>query len=170
MLGTKMEKALNDQVNAEMYSAYLYLSMEAYFLSLNLRGFANWMRCQVQEELFHAMKMYSFINGRGGRNRLAAIEVPPAEWKSPHDVFKAVLAHERKVTGLINGLVDLAIKEKDHASNIFLQWFVTEQVEEEDNANDVIRKLTMTGEAPGGLFMIDKELAARVFTMPPAQE
>jgi len=166
MISKKMEKALNDQVNAELFSAYLYLSMEAYFESLDLKGFANWMRCQTQEEVFHAMKIYSHINERGGRVKLSAIDGPPVEWKSPMDAIKAVLNHEQKVTGLINNLVDLALKEKDHASNIFLQWFVTEQVEEEDNVNDVIQKLKLMGEAPGGLFMIDKELAARVFTMP----
>ena len=170
MLGSKMEKALNDQVNAEMYSAYLYLSMEAYFESLNLKGFVNWMRCQVQEEMFHAMKIYGFINERGGRVTLSPIDGPRVDWNSPLDVFEETLKHEEKVTGLINGLVNLAIGENDHASNIFLQWFVSEQVEEEDNVNGVIRKLNLIGEAPGGLFMVDKDLAARVFTMPQAAE
>ena len=166
MLGKKMGKVLNDQVNAELYSSYLYLSMEAYFQSLSLNGFANWMRCQAQEELFHAMKMYDHINERGGRVILAAIEGPQIEWESPLDVFEATLAHEEKVTGLINNLVDLAISEHDHASNSFLQWYVNEQVEEEASADEVIQKLKLMGDVPNGLFMVDRELAARIFTMP----
>ena len=170
MISKKMEKAFNDQVNAEFYSAYLYLSMKAYFESLDLKGFANWMQCQTQEELFHGMKIYGQINERGGRVNLSAIEKPPFEWKSPLDAFHAALNHEQKVTGLINNLVDLALKEKDHASNIFLQWFISEQVEEEDSVHDIIQKLKLMGDAPGGLFMIDKELAARVYTMPSSKE
>ena len=170
MISKNMEKALNDQVNAELFSAYLYLSIEAYFESLNLKGFANWMHCQTQEELFHVMKIYSFINERGGRVKLSAIDKPQFEWKSPLDAFEAALNHERKVTGLINNLVDLALKENDHASNIFLQWFVTEQVEEEDNVDNVIQSLKLIGDDAVGLFMIDKELAARVFTMPASGE
>ena len=166
MLGKKKGKALNDQVNAELYSSYLYLSMEAYFQSLSLNGFAKWMRCQAQEELFHAMKMYDHINERGGRVTLAAIEGPQIEWKSPLDVFETTLAHEKKVTGLINNLVDLAISEHDHASNSFLQWYVNEQVEEEASADEVIQKLKLMGDIPNGLFMVDRELATRVFTMP----
>jgi ferritin len=169
MIGEKMEKALNEQVNAEMYSAYLYLSMESYFKSLNLNGFANWMRVQTQEEMFHAMKMYDFIITRGGRVLLKTIEGPTTEWKSPLDVFKEVCKHEQKVTGLINNLVDLAIKEKDHATNSFLQWFVTEQVEEEANADELVKQLKLMENAPGGMYMLDKELAQRVFTPPAAQ-
>ena len=112
MVSKKMEKALNDQVNAELYSAYLYLSMESYFKSLNLNGFANWMRVQTQEEVSHAMKIYDFVNERGGRVILKAIDGPQTKWDSPLVVFKAVYTHEQKVTGLINDLVDLAIKEK----------------------------------------------------------
>ncbi len=166
MISKKMEKALNSHVNAELYSSYLYLSMESYFNSLDLKGFASWMRCQVQEELFHAMKIFGQINERGGRATLNAIDGPPVEWKSPQDAFNAILKHEQMVTGLINSLVNLALKENDHATNIFLQWFVTEQVEEEDNVNDVVRKLKLMGDAPGGLFIVDKELSARIFTMP----
>lgn len=169
MLSKKMEKALNEQVNAEMYSAYLYLSMESYFKSLNLNGFANWMRVQTQEEMSHAMKIYDYVNERGGRMLLKPIEGPPREWDSPPAVFEAVLAHEQKVTGLINNLVDLAIEEKDHATNSFLQWFVTEQVEEESSAGDNVQKLKMMENAPGGMFMLDRELSQRVFT-PPATE
>ena len=164
-----MEKALNEQVNAEMYSAYLYLSMESYFKSLNLNGFANWMRVQTQEEMMHAMKIYDYVNERGGRIMLKPIEGPPTKWDSPLAVFEAVLTHEQKVTGLINNLVDLAIAEKDHATNSFLQWFVTEQVEEESSADDNVQKLKMMENAPGGMFMLDRELAQRVVT-PPAAE
>ncbi|MBN2588613.1 MAG: ferritin [Sedimentisphaerales bacterium] len=166
MIGKKMEKALNEQVNAEMYSAYLYLSIESYFKSLNLNGFANWMRVQTQEEMFHAMKMYDYLIERGGRILLKKIEGPQTEWKSPLDAFKTVSKHEQKVTGLINNLVDLAIEEKDHATNSFLQWFVTEQVEEEANADELVKQLKLMENAPGGMFMLDRELAQRVFTPP----
>ena len=143
MIGKKMEDALNEQVNAELFSSYLYLSMESWFKSKNLSGFANWMRVQTQEEMTHAMKIYDFIDERGGRIALKAIDGPQTEWDSPLAVFEAVYEHEQKVTGLINDLVDLAIKEKDHATNSFLQWFVTEQVEEEASADEAIQQLKM---------------------------
>jgi len=166
MISKKIEKALNAQVNAELYSAYLYLSMESYFQSLNLSGFANWMRVQTQEEVSHAMKIYDFVNERGGRALLKGIEGPRTEWKSPLAAFEAAYAHEQKVTGLINDLVDLAIKEKDHATNNFLQWFVNEQVEEEASADAIVQQLKMMEKAPGGMFMLDRELGRRVFTPP----
>jgi ferritin len=166
MIGNKMEKALNDQINAELYSAYLYLSMVAYFESVNLSGFATWMRVQTQEEIMHAMKMYDYVNERGGRVILKAIDEPPAKWKSPLAAFEAAYKHEQLVTGRINDLVDLAIKEKDHAANTFLQWFVNEQVEEETSADAVVQQLKMAEGAPGALFMIDRELGQRVFTPP----
>jgi ferritin len=169
MISKKMEKALNEQVNAELFSAYLYLSMEAYFKSLNLNGIATWMRVQTQEEMMHAMKIYEFINERGGRITLKAIEGPETKWDSPLAVFKAVYEHEQKVTGLINNLVNLAIEEKDHATNTFLQWFVNEQVEEEASADQVIQQLKMMENAPGGMFMLDRELGLRVFTPPATQ-
>ena len=169
MISKKMEKALNEQVNAELFSAYLYLSMEAYFKSLNLDGFANWMRVQTQEEITHAMKIYEFIDERGGRIILKAIDGPDTEWDSPLAVFEAVYKHEQKVTGLINNLVNLAIEEKDHATNTFLQWFVNEQVEEESSADQMVQQLKMMDNAPGGMFMLDRELGQRVFT-PPATE
>ena len=168
MLNNDMEKALNAQVNAEMYSAYLYLSMSAYFQSKSLGGFASWMRVQAQEEMVHAMKLYDFINERGGRVILEPIEAPPTEWDSPLATFEAVYEHEQKVTGLINELVELALEKHDHATNIFLQWFVSEQVEEEDSANDVVEKIKLMGDARGGLFMLDRELGQRVFTPPAA--
>ncbi|MBW7991946.1 MAG: ferritin [Planctomycetes bacterium] len=169
MISKKMEEALNEQVNAELYSSYLYLSMESYFKSQNINGFANWMRIQTQEEVMHVMKIYDFINERGGRVLLKAIEGPPTEWNSALAVFKAIYEHEQKVTGLINDLVDLAIKEKDHATNSFLQWFVNEQVEEEATADEIVQQLKMIENAPGGIFMFDRELGQRVFT-PPATE
>ncbi len=168
MLKEKMEQSLNNQVNAELYSSYLYLSMSAYFSEINLNGCAHWMRLQAQEELSHAMKLYDYINERGGRPVLDAIEAPPGAWNSPVDVFENVLSHEQKVTALINDLVDLAIEQKDHATNNFLQWFVSEQVEEEASANEVLQKVKMTGNQGSGLFMLDQELGKRVLT--PASE
>ncbi|MGO9121901.1 MAG: ferritin [Desulfomonilaceae bacterium] len=169
MISSRIQEAFNKQLNAELYSAYLYLSMAAYFESINLRGFANWMRCQVQEEIVHAMKFNDFIVERGGRVTLMQIEGPPTKWASPLNAFEEAYRHEQKVTGLINDLVNIAIEEKDHASNAFLQWFVTEQVEEESSADGVVQKLKLAGDHGGGMFMIDQELAARVFTMPVAQ-
>jgi ferritin len=163
MISEKVQKALNDQLNAELYSSYLYLSMNAYFNSVNLNGFANWMYAQAQEELMHAMKFYDFINQRGGRVVLAKIDAPPDQWDSPRAVFEDTLKHEQKVTGLINALVETAVAEHDHATNIFLQWFVTEQVEEEDSVGNVLEQLKLLGEAKGGLFMMDRELSKRTF-------
>lgn len=168
MLKKKMLKAFNDQINAEMYSSYFYLAMEAYFQSISLKGFAAWMRAQVQEELMHAMKFYDYVNERGGKVTLEAIAKPEANWESPLVVFEAVLKHEEHVTSLINNLVDLAISEKDHASNNFLQWFVSEQVEEEASASEVIERLKLIKDNTSGLFMMDTELGKRVFTPPAA--
>ena len=161
MISKKMQDALNDQINAEMYSAYLYLAMNAYFQSINFNGFAQWMRIQYQEEMIHAMKIYDFIAERGGRIVLDAIDKPQGEWKSPLAAFEAAYKHEQKVTGLINGLVELAKKEKDHATDIFLQWFVTEQVEEENNASEIVAKLQMLKDSAGQMFMLDRELGKR---------
>jgi len=166
MFSEKMQNALNDQINAEYYSSYLYLSMSAYFQSISLSGFAHWMRIQAQEELMHAMKFYDFVNERGGRVTLKLIEGPQTEWDSPIAIFEHVLKHEQGVTGLINNLVNLAHEEKDHATNIFLQWFVTEQVEEESTAADVLHKLNLTHGEGSGLFMMDREMAQRIFVPP----
>lgn len=168
MLTPAMEKALNDQVNAEMFSAYLYLAMVAYFEDNNLPGFANWMTVQNQEETFHAMKFFKYISERGGRVTLEAIEKPQFEWESPLAAMEAALKHEKYITGRINDLVNLAIEEKDHATNSFLRWFIDEQVEEEDNVNGVVQKLRLAGKDGGGLFMMDRDLATRVFTPPVA--
>ena len=161
MISKKMQDALNGQINAELYSSYLYLAMEAYFQSINLSGFANWMRVQAQEEKAHAMKMYDFIIERGGRVMLDEIAKPPGEWKSPLAVFEASYKHEQKVTGLINDLADLAMKEKDHAAGVFLQWFITEQVEEEKNASEIVGKLQLLKDSAGSMYMLDKELGKR---------
>lgn len=167
MLNEKVEKAMNRQINAEMYSAYLYLSMSAYFQSINLEGFAGWMKVQALEETYHAMKIYGYVEERGGRVQLTSIEQPPLEWKSPLDAFESAYQHERKVSRMIDELVNLAIAEKDHASNNFLQWFVSEQVEEEDTADGVVQKLKLAGEQGSGLFMLDREMAVRAFRLPP---
>jgi ferritin len=153
MLNEKMTKALNGQINKEIYSAYLYLSMSAYSSFIGLKGFANWFMVQYNEEMEHAMKIYNYIDGQGEQVKLMAIEQPATEFDSALDS--------------INDLVDLAIEEKDHATNIFLQWFVTEQIEEEGNDNDIISKLKLVGEGGNGLFMIDRELASRVYTPSP---
>jgi ferritin len=166
MLNEKIQEAFNKQINAETYSAYLYLSMAAYFENLSLKGFANWMRCQAQEELVHSMKFFNFIGERGGRVKLTQIDSPPTEWTSPLHAFQDAYAHEVKVTNLINGLVDLSIGERDHAANNFLQWFVAEQVEEESSADAVVQQLKLAGDQGGGLFMIDRELAQRTFVLP----
>lgn len=161
MLTEKVQNALNEQFNAELYSSYLYLSMHAYFKSINLDGFANWMYQQAKEELLHAMKFYNFINQRGGRARTAAVAEPPSEWESPLAVFEETFAHEQKVTGLINDLVEVANEAHDHATQIFLQWFVTEQIEEEESASGVLEQLKLMQGHVGGLFMIDRELEKR---------
>lgn len=161
MISKTMSDAINKQINAELYSSYLYLSMAAYFESVNLPGAAHWMNIQVQEELGHAVKFFNFVNERRGRVILTGIEGPSSEWDSPLAAFEAVLEHEQMVTGLINNLADLAITEKDHASGIFLQWFVTEQVEEESSADAIIQKMKLAGDAPGAVLMLDQELAAR---------
>ena len=168
MIDSTMQDAINKQINAELYSSYLYLAMAAYYEDLNLPGFANWMRVQVQEENFHAMKFFNYLIARGGRVVLDAIAVPPTEWASPLDVFEYTYKHEQLVTSLIDNLMDLSVEIKDHASTNTLQWFVAEQVEEEANADAVVKKLKLMGDAPGGLFMIDQELALRVFVPPVA--
>ena len=164
MISQKMQDALNEQINAELYSAYLYLSMVAYLESTNLPGFANWMRVQTQEEMTHAIKIYDYVHERGGKVTLKSIAEPLAEWKSPLDAFESAYEHEQKVTGLINDLVNIAIQQKDHAANTFLQWFVNEQVEEEKSANDIVQKLKLIADTPGGMYMLDKEMSQRVFT------
>jgi ferritin len=170
MINEKIEQAFNKQINAETFSAYLYWSMSAALEKMNLPGFANWMRIQAQEEMTHAAKFYQHIIERGGTVRLTAIDAPPVKWDSIGAVFQGALEHEQLVTGLINGLVDLAMEQRDHAANMFLQWFVNEQVEEEASAMEILGKLEVVGETAGGLYMLDKELGQRVFVPPAAQE
>ncbi len=165
MLNPKIQDAFNKQLNAELYSSYLYLSMSTYFELKNLAGMANWMRIQAQEELLHAMKFYNFINERGGQVILTRVEGPSTQWDSPLHVFEDTYEHECKVTALINDLVGLAMAENDHAAGVFLQWFVTEQVEEEANAQTIMDKFRLVGDDGTGLFMLDGELSQR--TLPP---
>ncbi len=163
MLSEKMEKALNKHLNEELYSSYLYLSMSAYFESKNLSGFANWMKVQYQEENLHAMKFYAYILQKGGKVKLLKIDEPKTEWNSTIEVYEDTLNHEQKITGLINDLVDLAVQERDHATVTFLNWFVTEQVEEEANVVKILEDLKMIADNRSGLFMLDRELATRTF-------
>src|SRR5512136_2258687 len=146
MISKTIEQALNKQVNREFYSAYLYLAMSSYFESVNMKGFAHWMRVQAKEEQMHALKIYDYIIARGGKSSLLDIEAPKAKWSSAGKVFEEVYAHEQKVTAMINGLVDLAIKEKDHASFEMLQWFVKEQVEEEEHSSAILAQVMSLGD------------------------
>lgn len=161
MLSDKMTDALNQQINAEMYSSYLYLSMSADFEAKGLSGFAAWMAAQAREEYGHAMKIYGYIHEQMGRVQLGAIDAPPAEWGSPLEVFQETFKHEQKVTKLIHDLVGLARSENDYATENFLGWFVTEQVEEEASAADLRDKLEMIGDSKNGLFMLDRAAAQR---------
>ncbi len=161
-MNKKVEAAFNEQVNAELYSSYLYLSMAAYFQEKGLKGMAHWMLAQGKEENMHGMKFFNFIVDRGGKVVLVKIDAPQVDWDSPLDVFEHVCKHEKHVTDLINELVDLSIKEKDHASSNFLQWFVNEQVEEEASAQEVRDKLRLVKDNPVAIFMVDRELGERV--------
>jgi ferritin len=170
MISKKMQDAINKQINEEMFSAYLYLSMSTYFESVNLKGFANWMRVQYQEESFHAMKFFDYVLERGGTVTLKQIEAPKNKWKGVLDVFQETYKHEQKITSLINNLVTLAMQEKDYAANSFLQWYVNEQVEEEANVTDLLEQLKMIEGKGPALFMLDRELKTRVFTPPAATQ
>ncbi len=166
MISTKMQDALNEQIAAEFYSAHMYLSMSSYLESVDLPGFAKWMRVQYQEEVTHAERIFDYVIERDGRAILKSFDAPPAEWKSVLDVFEMTYEHEQKVTGLIHNLVDIALAEKDHATYNSLQWFVAEQVEEEATAKGILQQLKLLGDSKSGLFMIDRELGTRVFTPP----
>jgi ferritin len=168
MITKELEKAFNEHVAAEFYSAHLYLAMSAYLESIDLPGMARWMRVQYQEETFHGEKLFDYVIERDGRAEVVAFEAPPKEWKSVQEVFDEVLKHEKKVTSLINSLMDKAISENDHASQIFLQWYVNEQVEEEATAKSIVQQLKLLGDSKAGLFQIDRELGQRVFTPPVA--
>ncbi len=161
MLNSKIQDAFNKQLNMELFSSYLYLSMAAYFESQNLKGMAAWMRAQATEENAHGMKFFGYIHDRGGRVRLAKIDEPTTEWASPLAIFEDACKHEGKVTERINKLVELSAEERDYASNTFLQWFVTEQVEEEATVEEIRDRLKMAGDNPVALIMIDRELGMR---------
>ncbi len=161
MMTNKMEKALNEQINEELFSSYLYLAMSAWFESQNLPGFASWMKVQAREENGHAMKFFEYVNERRGRVVLKAIKEPGKEWKSPLAAFEAALEHEQYITGRINDLVNLAAAEKDHATAGLLQWFVKEQVEEEASADRIVQMLKMAANAPGALLMLDHQMGER---------
>ncbi|GFO54695.1 ferritin [Geomonas sp. Red276] len=167
MFTDKLRTAMNKQLNNEFYSAYLYLSMSSYAGAIGLKGAANWFYVQYQEEMVHCMKFFSFINSRGVNVELGQIAAPPTKFKSLLDMFQKTLKHEESITASINDLTDLALSEKDHATHIFLQWFVTEQVEEEENDRDIIGKLKLIGDNGQGLLQLDNELATRVFVPPP---
>ncbi len=169
MLKPSLEKALNDQINAELYSAYMYLSMSAWCDDQGLSGMANWMKAQFQEEMFHADRFFHFVLERGGRITLRAIEAPPTEWASPLDIFEKTLAHERHVTSLVNDLASLALDERDHATHNFLQWFISEQVEEEATADNLVSQLRLIGASGHGLLMLDREMQTRQVTPPPTE-
>jgi len=161
MISKKIQKALNEQLNAEFYSSYFYLSMSAYFESNDLQGFAQWFRLQADEEYAHAMKIFDYIYQIGGEVKLIKIDGPKTDWDSFLEVFQDTYEHEQKVTKSINDLLELSYTEKDHATVNFLQWFVSEQVEEEATAQQNVKKMEMIGDNKAGLFMIDKELGAR---------
>jgi ferritin len=161
MISKKMQDALIEQINVELYSAYLYLAMAAEFESQSFKGMAGWMEVQAKEETEHAKKLYNFVNDRGGRVTLKAIDAPPAEWKSPAAAFQAAYEHEQKVTSMIHNLVDIARSEKDKAAEVMLDWFVNEQVEEEAQTGEIADKLKMIKESANGLFMLDNALGKR---------
>lgn len=167
MINKTMATALNKHLMEELYSAYLYLSMSSYAGSIGLKGASNWFMVQYQEEMVHFMKFYTYINNQGEHVELGPLAAPPAEFPSLLDMFEQTLKHEQHITGCINDLVDLALREKDHATNIFLQWFVTEQIEEEENDRDMIAKLKLVGDNGQGLLMLDNEMGTRVFVPPP---
>ena len=166
MLHKKMAQALNEQITKEIYSAYLYMSMSAASNKAGLKGFANWFMVQYHEEMFHAMKLYEYVQRQGEEVKLEAIKAPPAEFASQLEMFTQTLAHEQSITSSLNELMELAISKKDHATKIFLEWYITEQVEEEENDNDIILELKLIGDDPHALLMLDRELAARAVTVP----
>ncbi|MCG8640317.1 MAG: ferritin [Desulfobacterales bacterium] len=163
MISQKLQDAINYQINRELFSEYYYLSMASYFNSLSLSGFENFFLVQAEEERFHAMKLYNFLNERGGRVLLQALEAPKTEFASPIEVFELAYEHETVVSGLINDLMDLAIKENDHAVKNHVDWFVEEQVEEEDSMDTVLSKLKLINGEGHGLLILDSELAQRTF-------
>jgi len=167
MIKKNVQDAINAQINAEIYSSYMYFSMASWFDSISLTGFSHWLRVQALEELTHVQKMSGYLNERGGRALMKAVDAPPTDWNSPLACFEEVYAHECNVTELINNLMDIALAERDHATVSFLNWFVDEQIEEEANTDAVVQKLKLVEGNKGGLFMLDREMDARTFVMPP---
>lgn len=165
MLRDKVCAKLNDQMNFELYSAYIYLSMAAYFESVSLKGFAHWMKAQAHEEMAHVMRFFNYIHDRRARARLDAIDAPTAQWDSPLAAMKNAYDHECIVSDRINGIVSLTLEEQDHSTAAFLQWFVNEQIEEEANADEVVQKLKLVGDNPSGLFLLDTDLNKRVLNL-----
>lgn len=161
MIKENIQAALNNQLNAELYSSYEYLSISSYFDSVSLTGFAHWLRIQSQEEYAHALKIFDYLLQVDGKVNLASIEAPKVGWKNTQEVFEHIYKHEQNVTESINELVDLAINEKDHATNNFLQWFVSEQVEEEATALKILEKIKLIGDSKDGLFLMDNEMSQR---------
>ena len=168
MIKKEVLESINDQINAESYSAYLYLSMSAYFEEMGLSGFANWMKIQYQEESAHALKFFNYLIERNGKISLKAIEQVPVEFNGIIEVFENTLTHEIHVTALINNLMDVAVAASDHATQSFLKWFVDEQVEEEANVEKIIATLKLINGEGNGLFMMDREMQMRVFVDPNA--
>ncbi len=166
MIKKEIQDAINRQIVREMYSSNLYLAMAGHFSSINLKGFANWMRVQAREETVHAMKFFDYLINRGGKAEVGAIGNPPSTWETPLQAFEDAYEHELLVTHWINELMDIALEHKDHASASFLKWFIDEQVEEEANTSELVERLRLNGDSKSGLFMIDNELKARVFTPP----
>ena len=160
-MNQRVEKAFNDQINEELFSAYMYLAMAAHFKAMNLDGFASWMRHQADEEVEHGMRLFTHINRRGGRVVLKAIGEPPLDFGSPLEAFQKALAHEQHITGTINALYEVAVEEKDYPAQMEIQWFIDEQVEEEENTGGVVELLKMAGDNRGALLMLDRELAKR---------
>jgi ferritin len=167
MIKQRLQDALNEQINAEIYSSYMYFSMASWFDSISLDGFSHWLRVQALEEMTHVQKISGFLTERSGRALMTAVDAPPTDWASPLACFEEVYEHECKETELINSLMDVALEERDHATVSFLQWFVDEQIEEEANTDAVVQKLKLVEGNRGGLFMLDREMDARTFVMPP---
>jgi ferritin len=170
MISKSLNKAINEQINKELFSEYLYLAMSAWFAKENLDGFANWMLVQAQEEHFHAMKFFNYVLERGGEIELAAIAKPDKNFKNALNAFKMAYEHEQFITKSINGLMDLATKEKDYAAKSFLQWYIDEQVEEEATADKIVSQLKMIGDNMHAIFMLDRELGQRTYTPPTTAE
>ena len=166
MLTQRMQKALNEQITKEFYSAYIYLAMAAWFEEQSLNGFAKWMRVQTQEETSHAMILFNYVIERGGAVSLGALEAPSTSFSSVLEIFEKALEHEQYITSSINKLMDIAIEERDHAARSMLNWFVDEQVEEESNANTMIARLKLCGEKTDGILLLDSEVGTRTFTLP----